>query len=83
WPPDDFLTYPLGPYILVAGTVALMGTVVAGARLISEDADVSLVLLAETDDLTGVLNRRGLARRFAAQQGQRAGGALAGVLMFA
>lgn len=82
WPPDDFLTYPLGPYVLVAGTVALMGTVVAGARLISEDADVSLVLLAETDDLTGVLNRRGLARRFAAQQGQRAGGALAGVLMF-
>lgn len=81
WPPEDFLTYRLGPYVLIAGTMALMGTVLVGGRLLNEDADVTLTVLAETDDLTGVLNRRGVTRRFAALR-HAAGQPLVGVLMF-
>lgn len=81
WPPEDFLTYRLGPYVLIAGTIALMGTVLVGGRVLSEDADVTLTVLAETDDLTGVLNRRGVARRFAVLQNM-AGQPLVGALMF-
>lgn len=81
WPPEDFLTYRLGPYVLVAGTMALMGTVLVGGRLLSEDADVTLAVLAETDDLTGALNRRGVARHFAAQR-HATGQPLVGALMF-
>lgn len=81
WPPEDFLTYGLGPYVLIAGTMALMGTVLVGGRLLNEDADVTLTVLAETDDLTGVLNRRGVARRFAALR-NKAGQPLVGALMF-
>lgn len=81
WPPEDFLTYRLGPYVLIAGTMALMGTVLVGGRLLNEDADATLTNLAETDDLTGVLNRRGVTRGFAALP-RGTGQPLVGVLMF-
>lgn len=63
-PPADFFSYRFAAFALIAGLAALVATVIAGACLLIEETEQGLRLLVETDPLTGVLNRRGLAQHF-------------------
>jgi diguanylate cyclase (GGDEF)-like protein len=63
FPPTDLLTYPYASVTTMIVSVVLVVAVVYGARLIMERSQAKLRLLAYTDPLTRVLNRRGLIER--------------------
>jgi len=64
FPPSDLLTYPYASITSVTALIALTLVVIYGGKLVMERAEDKLRLLAYTDPLTHVLNRRGLIERF-------------------
>jgi diguanylate cyclase (GGDEF)-like protein len=64
FPPSDLRSYSQGSLILLVALLGLILVVIYGGKLIMERSEAKLRVLAETDPLTHVLNRRGLIGRF-------------------
>jgi diguanylate cyclase (GGDEF)-like protein len=57
------------PWLFLPAAFVFVGSIVCGARLLTERSEVNLKALAQTDPLTGVLNRRGLFEEFQRSKG--------------
>lgn len=61
---ETFETAPNGTVLFLPAAFCFMGSVMSCAKLLSERSEKHLKMLALTDPLTGVLNRRGLLETF-------------------
>jgi diguanylate cyclase (GGDEF)-like protein len=62
--PSSFSTDTKSIWLLLTAALCFVAAVMSGAKLINERSEAKLKLLAVTDPLTGILNRRGLIEEF-------------------
>jgi diguanylate cyclase (GGDEF)-like protein len=67
--PNSLVVVSHSPWLFLPAAFAFVGSIVCGARLLTERSEVNLMALARTDPLTGVLNRRGLLEEFDRSKG--------------
>ncbi|WJH39635.1 GGDEF domain-containing protein [Aliirhizobium terrae] len=62
--PSSFATDTKSIWLLLTAALCFVAAVMSGAKLINERSEAKLKLLAVTDPLTGILNRRGMIEEF-------------------
>lgn len=62
--PSTFASDTKSLWLLISAALCFVAALMCGAKLINERSEAKLKLLAQTDPLTGVLNRRGLIDEF-------------------
>jgi len=67
--PDALVAASHSPWLYLPTAFVFVGSIVCGARLLTERSELTLKELARTDPLTGVLNRRGLLEEFHRSKG--------------